>query len=302
MTNAEAVISPGKYTEAYAEKQLKHRKYFQEKIKLPSQKRRRLVLKQERAVTKGAMEASEGVSYQSGIGHEENVDIEQIPSPVSKGYFKPIPRSPQDSIAYITFDLETTDLIREGRIPHITQVAAAVVHSAAQWEFNCYVLPKIPQSQEAQRVSGITVSLSGVLMVNGKEVETETIDSAVSKFLDWLKFYKKVILIAHNGENFDFPVFMTALASVNRASEFCDIVIGFVDSLPLLKKIFPGQSSYKQENLVSNLLAATYGAHNALEDVRSLGWLIKHEKVTDKHLQDFTFSPEAVKNQLTYNR
>lgn len=45
-----------------------------------------------------------------GIGHEENVDIEQIPSPVSKGYFKPIPRSPQDSIAYITFDLETTDL------------------------------------------------------------------------------------------------------------------------------------------------------------------------------------------------
>lgn len=256
------------------------------------------MLKQERAVTKGAMEASEGVSYQSGIGHEENVDIEQIPSPVSKGY----PRSPQDSIAYITFDLETTDLIREGRIPHITQVAAAVVHSAAQWEFNCYVLPKIPQSQEAQRVSGITVSLSGVLMVNGKEVETETIDSAVSKFLDWLKFYKKVILIAHNGENFDFPVFMTALASVNRASEFCDIVIGFVDSLPLLKKIFPGQSSYKQENLVSNLLAATYGAHNALEDVRSLGWLIKHEKVTDKHLQDFTFSPEAVKNQLTYNR
>lgn len=95
---------------------------------------------------------------------------------------------------------------------------------------------------------------------------------------------------------------MTALASVNRVSEFCDIVIGFVDSLPLLKKIFPGQSSYKQENLVSNLLAATYGAHNALEDVRSLGWLIKHEKVTDKHLQDFTFSPEAVKNQLAYNR
>lgn len=106
--NAEAGISPGKYTEAYAEKQLKHRKYVQEKMKLPSQKRRRLVLKQERAVTKGAMEASEGVSYQPGIGYEENVDIEQIPSPVSKGYFKPIPWSPQDRVAFITFDLETT--------------------------------------------------------------------------------------------------------------------------------------------------------------------------------------------------
>lgn len=89
---------------------------------------------------------------------------------------------------------------------------------------------------------------------------------------------------------------------MNRASEFCGIVIGFVDSLPLLKKIFPGQSSYKQVNLVSNLLAATYGAHNALEDVRSLELLIKYEKVTDKHLQDFTFSPEAVKNQLAYKQ
>lgn len=55
------------------------------------------------------------------------------------------------------------------------------------------------------------MSLSGVLMVNGKEVETETIDSAESKFLDWLKFYKNVIMIAHNGKNLDFPVFMTAL-------------------------------------------------------------------------------------------
>ncbi|XP_061185226.1 uncharacterized protein LOC133193285, partial [Saccostrea echinata] len=139
-------------------------------------------------------------------------------------------------------------------------------------------------------------------MVNGKEVETETIDSAVSKFLDWLKFYKKVILIAHNGKNFDFPVFITALASVDRVSELCDVVIGFVDGLPLLKKIFPVQSSYKQENLVRNLLAATYDAHNALEDVRSLGWLMKHEKVTDKYFKDFSFSPEAVKNQLAFNR
>lgn len=60
------------------------------------------------------------------------------------------------SMVYILF-YSFFPAVRGGRIPHITQVAAADVHSAAQWEFNCYVLPKTPQSQEAQRVSGITV-------------------------------------------------------------------------------------------------------------------------------------------------
>lgn len=42
--------------------------------------------------------------------------------------------------------------------------------------------------------------LLGVLMVNGKEVEMEIIDLVVLKFLDWFKFYKKVILIVYNGK------------------------------------------------------------------------------------------------------
>lgn len=82
--------------------------------------------------------------------------------------------------------------------------------------------------------------LLGVLMVNGKEVEMEIIDLVVLKFLDWFKFYKKVILIVYNGENFDFFVFMIVFVFVNCVLEFCDIVIGFVDSLLLLKKIFFG--------------------------------------------------------------
>ena len=59
-------LSPGKYTETYAEKAMKKRKYKQEVNALPSTKRRRLVLKQERAVTQGAQEALEGTSYQTG--------------------------------------------------------------------------------------------------------------------------------------------------------------------------------------------------------------------------------------------
>lgn len=47
-------------------KRMKRRKEVQEKIQLPYTKLRRLVVKQERAVTRGAQEALEGDSYQSG--------------------------------------------------------------------------------------------------------------------------------------------------------------------------------------------------------------------------------------------
>jgi len=64
--NTEAGLSPGKYTEMYAARQMKRRIRNQEKAQLPSTKRRRLILKQERAITQGAAEALEGQTYQSG--------------------------------------------------------------------------------------------------------------------------------------------------------------------------------------------------------------------------------------------
>lgn len=53
----------------YAEKCAKHRERESQRRELPSTKRRRLILKQERAVTQGAQEVLEGKTYQSGILH-----------------------------------------------------------------------------------------------------------------------------------------------------------------------------------------------------------------------------------------
>ena len=186
-------------------------------------------------------------------------------------------------------------------MPHITQIAAVDVHSSR--EFNCYVLPKLPQSTEAQHISGIVVSASNKMTVNGTEVEPETIHSAVTKFIEWLERHKKVILIAHNGRKFDFPVFMTSLVSADTGivSRFCEVVVGFVDSIAVFRKVFPGQSSYKQEDLVKNLVNATYNAHNALEDTRSLGWLLTHSKLDIRGILPFSFAPLAVKQQLQFS-
>lgn len=59
-------LSPGKYTQRYAEKCMKRRLERQQIARLPSTKRRRLELKKERSTNQGANEAMEGDMYQSG--------------------------------------------------------------------------------------------------------------------------------------------------------------------------------------------------------------------------------------------
>uniref|UniRef100_K1QE96 Uncharacterized protein n=1 Tax=Magallana gigas TaxID=29159 RepID=K1QE96_MAGGI len=98
---------------------------------------KRLVLKQERAVSQGAQEALEGDSYQSGIGHNEHPDIEKLPDPVVPGCFKPVTLPSAEEPTLVMFDLETTDLIRGRQMPHIVQIAAVELKSEAT--FNTYV-------------------------------------------------------------------------------------------------------------------------------------------------------------------
>ena len=64
--NKEANISPGQYTEDYAKKCAMKRQKSQERFSKPFVKRRRLILKQERAIVQIATETLEGATYQSG--------------------------------------------------------------------------------------------------------------------------------------------------------------------------------------------------------------------------------------------
>ncbi len=62
--NEEAGLSPGKHTVEYANKRDGERLRKQQKADLPSTKRRRLVLKQERSTNQAASEVLEGTSYE----------------------------------------------------------------------------------------------------------------------------------------------------------------------------------------------------------------------------------------------
>ncbi|XP_062607534.1 uncharacterized protein LOC134269349 [Saccostrea cucullata] len=275
----------------------RHRKRVQEKSSLPSTKRRRLMLKQERAVTQGANEALEGASYQSGIGLTVDADVEHLPEAVPQGNFKPVPAG--ENTTFIVFDLETTDLVRGGKYPHITQIAASVVGSVS--EFSAYVYPKVPIASTAQQITGIIVNNSGTMTVHGQQVHAEDLYSSIDKFCKWLKKYPSVYLIAHNGRKFDFPVLMNAMMNIKREAEFLDCVTGCIDSLNVFKKAFTSQS-YKQEDLARTILNTTYDAHNAMEDVKVLGKLISHTRFDATKMCIHSFPPSAVINQIKYNR
>ncbi|XP_061170673.1 uncharacterized protein LOC133180113 [Saccostrea echinata] len=296
--NEKGGISPGKFTEEHARKRMKRRREVQNKIQLPSTKLRRLILKQERAVTQGAQETLEGDSYQSGIGHSEHPDITKLPDPVMPGSFKPVTLSSTEEPTMVMFDLETTDLIRGRHMPHIVQIAAVELKSGSA--FNTYVRPKMAQTDTARTVTGIVASSSGVF-VAGKLVESENIHSAAEKFIKYLKKFKNVCLFAHNGRRFDFPVLISTFKNIEKDIELASVVTCCIDSLSMFKKCFKDQDSYKQESLFRSLLNDTYSAHNAVDDVKALGKLVQHALLSSVDVLTFSFPLNAVLQQLTYN-
>ncbi|XP_053390362.1 uncharacterized protein LOC128553259 [Mercenaria mercenaria] len=145
------------------------------------------------------------------------------------------------------------------------------------------------------------MSGSNSMSVNGTPVEAEFITPSLEKFCKWLEQFDNVILVAHNGRRFDYPVLMKAVASCKILERFLKCVSEFVDSLTVLRKHFPGRSSYKQEDLVREILRESYGAHNATEDVKALGNLLKHISVSPKTMLSFSYPPKSVRHSQLFN-
>lgn len=101
----------------------------------------------------------------------------------------------------------------------------------------------------------------------------------VNAFLDFISFLsengKGVYLAAHNCRKFDAIILFNQLHFYNLWGEFCKTVIGFSDTLPMFKIMYPNfLKNYKQETLVESLLNVTYDAHNAEKDVEVLQRLV----------------------------
>ncbi|KAL4229626.1 hypothetical protein ACF0H5_010013 [Mactra antiquata] len=227
-------------------------------------------------------------------GYSDSVtfrDIETIPDPVPWGLFKPV--TIDGTPTYVVIDLETTDLIRGDQVPHITQIAAQEVHSVAK--FNRYVIPKLPITPAAERVTKICMKNKTEMIINGAGVESVDIHEALTSFLCWLSSYNNVVLVAHNGPRFDFVLLSSALSNCDLIDKYLSSVCALVDTLTVFRSEVKNQDSYKQEDLARNLLNLTYNSHNTEDDVSSLIALFKYLKSLNKKcLLQKSFLPNDV--------
>ncbi|WAR07754.1 hypothetical protein MAR_017712 [Mya arenaria] len=133
------------------------------------------------------------------------------------------------------------------------------------------------------------------MMVDGRPVTPSSWKSASINFLNWLKKHENAFLVANNERRFDFPVIISAYTNVHQCDCLLEHTQGMLDSLPLFRKVFPKRSSYKQEDIVHDILGIEYKAHNEEEDVKSSASLVS--KVVndhgDKSVQENSFPAKA---------
>ncbi|XP_076589649.1 protein PML-like [Chaetodon auriga] len=172
------------------------------------------------------------------------------------------PEMSQQSLAF--FDLETTGL---GQGCEIVQLAAV----SGGHSLNLFVIPRCRMQRGAARVTGFRVRRHR-LYLHRQLVLTNSLREVLVSFIAFLRMLGRPLVIGHNIRRFDCPLLARALDELDLRADFDSSVSGCVDTLPLARELLKGRclQSFRQENLVRELLGVSYKAHDALEDVRAL--------------------------------
>ncbi|CAH3155409.1 unnamed protein product, partial [Pocillopora meandrina] len=137
------------------------------------------------------------------------------------------------------------------------------------------------------QVHGISVEFCKgrkTLLRRGKELEAVSQTQGLSDFCSFLKQQSRsfqVVLIAHNGEKFDFPVLINALRRNNLLELFLATGVVLVDSLKIVstemkQKGSPLYSckSKSLSDVYEVLLKEKFDAHDAQEDATALSRIL----------------------------
>ncbi|KAL6106355.1 uncharacterized protein ACO6RY_10247 [Pungitius sinensis] len=168
----------------------------------------------------------------------------------------------QESLVF--FDLETTGLGRDCEIVQLAAVSGG--HS-----LNLYVVPRCRMERGASRVTGLRVR-GRRLYLRCRPVPTNSLREVLVSFIAFLRMLGRPLVLGHNIRRFDCPLLARALDQLDLGAQFRSAVSGCVDTLPLARETLRdrGLRSFRQTDLVRELLGADYEAHDALQDVRAL--------------------------------
>jgi len=202
----------------------------------------------------------------------------------------------------IVFDLETTGF---GRDCEILQIALVDLHDGKKY-WNQYVQPKGRIDPRATQVNQLSLGINGKLCYRGIECRNVlNSTTAIKNLRAYLKnnYPEGAILIAHNGDTFDFPVLRRYFETNNIHSDDKEgYSITCIDSMRVFRKHFGGLSSYKQEHIVKRFPSGDNlrEAHDALGDCLNLRGAI-HAAAAEKRKELSNFLGESMNKQSIWS-
>lgn len=189
-------------------------------------------------------------------------------------------QSHTEQVKYIMFDVETTGLDRESEI---IQLCTTVEDKP----FQQYLLPERRSiSESATKVHGLTISYKNGKKALVKEGAVLPATSQAQGLADFVEYVREqnaesIVLVAHNGNRFDFPLLFNSLRRYNLLELFLTCNITLVDSLQVLCqemkcKDSPLNSctSKTLSGLYEFLFNEQFKAHDAQEDVSALSRIL----------------------------
>lgn len=137
------------------------------------------------------------------------------------------------------------------------------------------------------------------LYLHRQLVLTNSLREVLVSFIAFLQMLGRPLVIGHNIRHFDCPLLARALNELNLRAEFESSISGCVDTLPLSREMLKDRclQSFRQENLVRELVGVNYKAHDALEDVRALQALYSGLQPTPELVCRHTFTLDSMENK-----
>ena len=247
-------------------------------------------LKEERNKKKYFQHKEEGATYDRyiGLSRRENQEDFNAPEFLAKPSLE---NFSIDACELVYLDLETSGTTCE----EPNSICQISMLSPSKGEFNAYICPDNQITPYVQKLTGLTLN-EKTLCYHGKPLPTKSLPEALNDCLHFLEQHDApVALVAHNAAVCDAPLLSQAVVAVAATDRFSACVHGFLDSLPLFKKVYPDRKKYSQEVLCQELMGNTYTAHNAADDCCALKSLM--EFVLTEHdvtLSEFSMSVASV--------
>ena len=183
---------------------------------------------------------------------------------------------------FLAFDTETTGLVCNSELLQI----ACTSHDGT-CSFSTFLLPeKQAIADSSTKVHGISVQYRNgtkVLMKRGAQLSAVSQRQGLKEFCRFLEQQKEklekrnLVIIAHNGDRFDFPILLNALSASSLLDKFLSYQVIFLDSLKLISTEMKQKSSpitslksKSLSDLYEFLLNEKFDAHDAREDVAAL--------------------------------